>query len=99
LRVDPGTAGKVLGVRTFVRREKLSEKEIKKKQDEVASLYNLQNLSWKKEKKELLETANKSEKKKIEDLYQAKEEILKQNYEKEKDRFKKATNCLYLSIK
>jgi DNA-directed RNA polymerase subunit beta len=89
LRVDPGTAGKVLGVRTFVRREKLSEKEIKKKQDEVASLYKSAKSKLEKEKKELLETANKSERKKIEDLYQAKEEILKQNYEKEKDRFKK----------
>ncbi|MFA6914065.1 MAG: DNA-directed RNA polymerase subunit beta, partial [Endomicrobiia bacterium] len=89
LRVDPGTAGKVLGVRTFVRREKLSEKEVKKKQDEVSSIYKAAKSKLEKEKKELLDNASKSEKKKIEDLYLAKEEILKQNYEKDKDRFKK----------
>ncbi|MGE4384463.1 MAG: DNA-directed RNA polymerase subunit beta [Endomicrobiaceae bacterium] len=89
LRVDPGTAGKVLGVRTFVRREKLSEKEIKKRQEEVTSLYKSAKSRLEKEKKELFENANKSEKKKIEDLYQAKEDILKKNYEKDKERFKK----------
>ena len=34
LRVDPGISGKVLAVRTFVRREKLTEKEVKKRKEE-----------------------------------------------------------------
>ncbi len=89
LRVDPGTAGKVLGVRTFVRREKLTEKEIKKRQEELSSVYKAAKSKLEKEKKELLAGANKAEKTKVEDLYQAKENILKQNYEKDKERFKK----------
>lgn len=90
LRVDPGTAGKVLGVRTFVRREKLTEKEIKKKQEEISSTYKAAKAKLEKEKKALLDSKkNKSEIKKIEDLYEAKESILKQNYEKEKELFKK----------
>jgi DNA-directed RNA polymerase subunit beta len=39
LRVPPGTSGRVIGVRTFVRREKLSEKEINKRQEELEQLY------------------------------------------------------------
>jgi len=90
LRVDPGTAGKVLGVRTFVRREKLTEKEIKKKQEEISSTYKAAKAKLEKEKKSLLDgKKNKSEIKKIEELYEAKENILKQNYEKEKELFKK----------
>ena len=90
LRVDPGTAGKVLGVRTFVRREKLTEKEIKKKQEEISSTYKAAKTKLDREKKSLLDaTKNKAEIKKIEDLYDAKEDILKQNYEKEKELFKK----------
>ena len=89
LRVDPGISGKVLAVRTFVRREKLSEKEAKKRQEEITSTYKAAKSKLDKEQKELLANAKKAEKKKIEDLYSAKEAILKQNYEKEKEMFKK----------
>ncbi len=89
LRVSPGTAGKILAVRSFVRREKLSEKEVKKKQEEMTSIYKAAKAKLEKEKKEVLAQVSKSEAKKIESLYEAKEEILKQNYEKEKERFKK----------
>ncbi len=90
LRVDPGTAGKILGVRTFVRREKLTEKEIKKRQEEISSTYKAAKAKLEKEKKALLETIkNKAEAKKTEDLYEVKQNILKQNYDKEKELFKK----------
>ncbi|MBQ3834890.1 MAG: DNA-directed RNA polymerase subunit beta, partial [Elusimicrobia bacterium] len=90
LRVDPGTAGKILGVRTFVRREKLTEKEIKKRQEEISSTYKAAKAKLEKEKKALLETIkNKAEAKKIEALYEVKQDILKQNYDKEKELFKK----------
>ncbi|MBQ2219794.1 MAG: DNA-directed RNA polymerase subunit beta, partial [Elusimicrobia bacterium] len=89
LRVDPGISGKVLAVRTFVRREKLTEKEAKKRQEEITSTYKAAKSKLDKEQKELLANAKKSEKAKIEDLYKAKETILKQNYEKEKEMFKK----------
>ncbi len=90
LRVDPGTAGKILGVRTFVRREKLTEKEIKKKQEEISSTYKAAKAKLDKEKKALLETLkNKAEIAKMEALYETKEDILRQNYEKERELFKK----------
>ena len=89
LRVDPGISGKVLGVRTFVRREKLSEKEVKKRQEEMTSEYKAAKKRLEEERKELLAIAKKSDKKKLEDLYDAKEEMLTKNYEKDKERFKK----------
>ena len=89
LRVDPGISGKVLAVRTFVRREKLTEKETKKRKEEIASTYKAAKAKLDKEQKELLENIKKSDRKKIEDLYIAKENILKQNYEKEKEMLNK----------
>ena len=90
LRVDPGISGKVLGVRTFVRREKLSDKEVKKKQEEMTSQYKVAKKKLEEERKELLSIVkNKADKKKLEDLYAAKEETLTKNYEKDKERFKK----------
>jgi len=90
LRVDPGISGKVLGVRTFVRREKLSDKEVKKRQEEMVSQYKASKKKLEEERKELLAIVkNKSDKKKLEELYDAKEEILAKNYEKDKERFKK----------
>ena len=89
LRVSPGTAGKILAVRTFVRREKLSEKEVKRKQEEMTSTYKAAKSKLEKEKKEVLAAASKANIKKLEALYEEKETILKQEYEKLKDRFKK----------
>ena len=89
LRVPPGISGKVISVRTFVRLEKLTDKEKKKKQEEMHSVYEAAKNKLRKDKKELLANSKKSESSKIEDIYKRKEEILKENYESEKERFKK----------
>jgi len=89
LRVPPGVSGKVIGVRTFVRLEKLTDKEKKKKQEEARDIYDAAKAKLRKDKKEQLDGANKSESAQIEALYASKEEILKKNYEAEKERLKK----------
>ncbi len=89
LRVDPGISGKVLAVRTFVRRERLSDKEVKKRQEEMASVYKAAKKKLKEEKENLLKTAKKTDIVKIESLYATKEELLDNNYNKEKSLFKK----------
>jgi DNA-directed RNA polymerase subunit beta len=90
LRVPPGTSGRVIGVRTFVRREKLSEKEIKKRQDELEQDYKNAIERIKRERKERLAGVTKaSEKEKIEMLYKQKEDVLKLARIREKERSKK----------
>jgi DNA-directed RNA polymerase subunit beta len=89
LRVPPGTSGRVIGVRTFVRREKLSDKEIKKKQDDIELTYKAAMDKLKKDRKERLATLKGSEKTKVEMLYQQQEDILKANKAREKERVKK----------
>jgi len=76
-------------VRTFVRREKLSEKEIKKKQDELEASYKAAFDKLKRDRKERLSDVKGSEKNKVEALYDKKEEILKQMRAKDKERSKK----------
>jgi DNA-directed RNA polymerase subunit beta len=94
LRVPPGISGKVIAVRTFVRLEKLTDKEKKKKQEEMHDIYEAAKTKLRKDKKEQLDNAKKSEITKVEALYAAKEENLKQDYEAEKERFKKGDNLL-----
>jgi DNA-directed RNA polymerase subunit beta len=89
LRVPPGVSGKVIGVRTFVRLEKLTDKEKKKKQDDMREVYEAAKAKLRKDKKEQTAGAGKAEAAKIESYYLTKEELLKQNYETEKERFKK----------
>ncbi|MDR1940763.1 MAG: DNA-directed RNA polymerase subunit beta, partial [Endomicrobium sp.] len=89
LRVPPGVSGKVVGVRTFVRLEKLTDKEKKKKQEEMHDIYEAAKSKLRKDKKEQLAKAGKVEASKIEAFYSVKEDLLKQNYETEKERFKK----------
>jgi len=89
LRVPPGTTGRIIGVRTFVRREKLTEKEIKKRQDDLEASYKAAFDKLKRDRKESLAAAKSSEKSKIERLYEKKEEILKQQRAKDKERSKK----------
>ncbi len=89
LRVPPGTQGRVIGVRTFVRREKLTDKEIKKKQDDFDAAYKTAMDKLKKDRKERLAEAKANERTKIEALYDEKEEILRQARVKEKERSKK----------
>jgi len=88
-RVPPGVSGKVIAVRTFLRLEKLTDKEKKKKQEEIREVYEVAKAKLRKDRKDHLAEAKKSEMAKIEALYNTREEILKQNYEIEKERFKK----------
>ncbi|MCL2145305.1 MAG: DNA-directed RNA polymerase subunit beta, partial [Endomicrobia bacterium] len=89
LRVPPGISGKVIAVRTFVRLEKLTDKEKKKRQEDMYDVYDAAKNKLRKDKKELLTKANKSESAKIEAVYKKKEQVLKENYESDKERFKK----------
>jgi DNA-directed RNA polymerase subunit beta len=89
LRVQPGVSGKVIAVRTFIRLEKLTEKEKNKKLEEMRGIYEAAKIKLHKDKKEHVASAKKSEVAKIESLYASKEEILRHNYESEKERFKK----------
>ncbi|GMO66337.1 MAG: DNA-directed RNA polymerase subunit beta [Endomicrobiia bacterium] len=89
LRVPPGVSGRVIAVRTFLRLEKLTDKEKRKKQEEMREVYEMAKAKLRKDRKEHLAEAKRSEITKIEILYDTREEILKRNYEIEKERFKK----------
>jgi DNA-directed RNA polymerase subunit beta len=89
LRVPPGVTGKVIGVRTFVRREKIDEKELKKKHDEIEATFKACIDKLKKEKKERLAEAKGEEKKMFEAYYEKREELFKEARLKEKERIKK----------
>jgi len=89
LRVPPGISGRIIGVRTFVRREKLSEKEVSKRQEESEAAYKAAMEKIRRDRKDQLETAKGAEKKIIEKLYEAKEEVLKKARAREKERMKK----------
>lgn len=89
LRVTPGVSGKVIAVRTFVRLEKITEKEKNKKLETMSEVYDAAKSKLRRDKKEQLAKAKKSEVAKIEALYKEKEGILSNDYEAEKDRFKK----------
>jgi DNA-directed RNA polymerase subunit beta len=62
---------------------------MKKKQEEMCIVYEAAKAKLRKDRKGRLGIAKKSETAKIEALYAAKEEILRQNYEIEKERLKK----------
>jgi DNA-directed RNA polymerase subunit beta len=89
LRVPPGISGKVIAVRTFIRLEKLTAKEKNKKLEEMRDAYEVTKAKLHKDKKDQIAGAKKAEISKIESLYAMKEEILKQNYASDKERFKK----------
>jgi DNA-directed RNA polymerase subunit beta len=89
LRVQPGVSGKVVAVRTFIRLEKLTEKEKNKRLEEMRGVYEAAKVKLHKNKKEQIASAKKSEVAKIESLYASKEEILRHNYESEKEKFRK----------
>jgi DNA-directed RNA polymerase subunit beta len=89
LRVPPGITGKVIAVRTFVRLEKITDKEKRKKQEEMYSVYEASKAKLRKDKKERLKDAKKSEIAKIEALYAARKKILGEDFEAAKERFKK----------
>ncbi len=89
LRVPPGIEGRVIGVRTFVRREKLTEKEINKRQQDMDDTYKAALDKIKKDRKERLAGAKAADRKKIEILYQQKEDTIKEVRAREKERTKK----------
>jgi DNA-directed RNA polymerase subunit beta len=89
LRVPPGVTGKVIAVRTFIRLEKLTEKERSKKIETMREVYEAARTKLRKDKKEQLANTKKSDIAKVEALYEEKESILRNNYEYEKERFKK----------
>ncbi|MDR2616450.1 MAG: DNA-directed RNA polymerase subunit beta [Endomicrobium sp.] len=89
LRVPPGVTGKVIAVRTFIRLEKLTEKERSKKIESMREVYEAARNKLRKDKKEQLANTKKSDIAKVEALYEEKESILRNNYESEKERFKK----------
>jgi DNA-directed RNA polymerase subunit beta len=89
LRVPPGVSGRVLGVRTFVRREKLTEKELAKRHDELEAAFKQAMDKIKKDRKEFLAAAKGKEKEKLELYYNHQEEQLRQNRAKEKERSKR----------
>lgn len=89
LRVPPGVSGRVIGVRTFVRREKLTDKEILKNQEELEQTYKSAMEKLRKDRKERLAAVKGTEKKKIEILYDQQEEMLKQAKAHDKERSKK----------
>ncbi|MBN1824497.1 MAG: DNA-directed RNA polymerase subunit beta [Endomicrobiales bacterium] len=89
LRVPPGVTGRVIGVRTFVRREKLTDKEVKKRQEDFEEAYKSALDKIKRERKERLAEAKGGEKSKVEMLYDKKEEVLKAARAKEKERNRK----------
>jgi DNA-directed RNA polymerase subunit beta len=89
LRVPPGIYGRVIGIRKFVRSEKLTEKEKKKKINDMYEVFENAKMKLRKSKMLRLANANKNEILKIKALYEFKEKILKSNYEHEKNRFKK----------
>jgi DNA-directed RNA polymerase subunit beta len=99
LRVPPGISGRVISVRTFVRREKLTEKEIKKKQDDLELIYKAALEKLKKDRKERLLNAKANEKDKIELLYDKKEEKLRDLRLRVKKDIKKVMSYQFLLIK
>jgi DNA-directed RNA polymerase subunit beta len=89
LRVPPGVSGKVIAVKTFIRLEKLTDKEKVKRLEDMYEIYEIARAKLHKDKKVRIVDAKKTDILKIEALFALKEEILKREYESEKERFKK----------
>ncbi len=95
LRVPPGVNGKIIGTRVFVRREKLSKPEEKRRMDEINEEMkeNLEAL------KNFRKEAMKDEKKgsDIEEFYKLMEKKIKDKYAREKELLK-ATGELPVTV-
>jgi DNA-directed RNA polymerase subunit beta len=89
LKVPPGVSGKVIAVRTFVRLEKVNDKDKKKRAEDVENAYEQAKEELHKLKKELLETSKKADLSKMEALFKKREDMLKANYNTEKERLEK----------
>jgi DNA-directed RNA polymerase subunit beta len=90
LRVPPGISGKVIAVRTFIRSEKLTEKDKEEKQHSIDNMYNLAKTKLNEAKlKHLSYTATQQEIDEIEALYTFKEQKLLKYYNMENDKLKR----------
>ncbi len=96
LRVPPGVTGKVIGVRVFVRREKLGKPEEKKRLDSVTRRLDDGLAQMKRARKEALEAAEemsgskkKEEKDRIESFYDLMENRLREECQREREQIKK----------
>ena len=97
LRVSPGVSGKVIGVRMFVRREKLIAKEENRRAREIEARYDVLVENVRLEKKERLEALEalkfsgrelENEKEMIKDYIQRKEQQLRLEMAREKENLK-----------
>ncbi len=101
LRVPPGTTGKVIGVRMFVRREKLAAKEENKRAKDIESKYDLlveeirqdrkariADVDLFQEEKKLITREADEEKEKIKAYCQKKEQQLRLEMAREKEQLK-----------
>ncbi|HCJ67482.1 MAG TPA: DNA-directed RNA polymerase subunit beta, partial [Elusimicrobia bacterium] len=89
LRVPPGVKGKVIGIRLFVRQEKLTKKEKDKGLEEIENKYEKEIENLRLERKEKIENCREqTEKEKIRQLYLEKEQELKYKLTKEKETLK-----------
>jgi DNA-directed RNA polymerase subunit beta len=101
LRVPPGVAGKVIGVRTFVRREKMATKEENRRMKEIETRYEAlteevredrkvrtARVDEQKENKKLTSREADDEKEKIKLYCQSKEQQLRLEMAREKENLK-----------
>ncbi|MDR0915563.1 MAG: DNA-directed RNA polymerase subunit beta [Endomicrobium sp.] len=90
LRVPPGITGKVIAVRTFIRSEKLTEKDKQAKKHDIDNIYKLTKCKLNKSKQERLRVAiTQQEINEIEALYRFKEQELLNYYNIENDKLNK----------
>ncbi|MDR2708534.1 MAG: DNA-directed RNA polymerase subunit beta, partial [Elusimicrobiota bacterium] len=89
LKVPLGVTGKVIGVRTFVRFEKMDDKEKKARLAQLNEQYNIDKAKLRKDKKDLIENSKNVDKEKIEALYKRKEKALSVEYDSQKERIEK----------
>ena len=101
LRVPPGVAGKVIGVRTFVRREKMAAKEENKRVRDIEARYDvlaeevkedrkarMAHIDELKENKKLTAREADDEKEKVKVYIQSKEQQLRLEMAREKENLK-----------
>ncbi|MEW6040869.1 MAG: DNA-directed RNA polymerase subunit beta, partial [Elusimicrobiota bacterium] len=86
LKVPPGVYGKVIGIRVFVRKEKLSKPEEKRRIDEINDEMKKSLDALKAYKKEVLEGTRKTED--IERFYKLMEKKIRDKFVREKELFR-----------
>ncbi|PIS47564.1 MAG: DNA-directed RNA polymerase subunit beta, partial [Elusimicrobia bacterium CG08_land_8_20_14_0_20_51_18] len=87
LRVPPGVYGKVIGTRVFVRREKLSKPEEKRRMDELKEEMNRHMEALREFRKETLKDGGKGTE--IEEFYKLMEKKIKEKFAREIELIKK----------